>query len=295
MLQAESLKVRPLHLYPRNHNRLVLPRPRRLGDARRELQRQLVALHPAKPHSALHGARRPGARPDGWLGNHVRCDSKSAFICGFFSKIPHFFHEALVECKLLGRRAVGVDINRDAVMVARNRLDISYAPLDAGYVAPEIKTYVGDARSPDLIGSETIDLIATHPPYASIIPYSHDERAICQACITSRSLQRRLGKSQRSACACSKPGKHCAMLMGDTRRNKHFVPITPRVLMSFLEAGFILREDIIKLQWKMKSTREKWFGKKYDFYLIGHEHLYVFRKPDAGERVTKFKESMKWW
>jgi len=45
----------------------------------------------------------------------------------------------------------------------------------------------------------------------------------------------------------------------------------------------------------MKSTREKWFGKKYDFYLIGHEPLYVFRKPDAGERVKKFRESMKWW
>ena len=43
----------------------------------------------------------------------------------------------------------------------------------------------------------------------------------------------------------------------------------------------------------MKSTREKWFGKKYDFYLIGHEHLYVFRKPEAGEKVTR--ESMKWW
>jgi len=43
-----------------------------------------------------------------------------------------------------------------------------------------------------------------------------------------------------------KPGKHCAILMGDSRRNKHFIPITPRVLMSFLEAGFILREDIIK-------------------------------------------------
>ncbi len=38
-----------------------------------------------------------------------------------------------VECKLLGRSAVGVDINPDAVMVARNRLDFSYAPLD--YVA----------------------------------------------------------------------------------------------------------------------------------------------------------------
>ncbi len=68
-----------------------------------------------------------------------------------------------------------------------------------------------------------------------------------------------------------------------------------RVLMSFLDAGFILREDIIKLQWKTKSTREKWFGKKYDFYLIAHEHLYIFRKLDRDERTTKFRESMKWW
>ncbi len=33
-----------------------------------------------------------------------------------------------MECKLLGRRALGEDINPDAVMVARNRLDFSYAP-----------------------------------------------------------------------------------------------------------------------------------------------------------------------
>ncbi len=43
----------------------------------------------------------------------------------------------------------------------------------------------------------------------------------------------------------------------------------------------------------MKSTREKWRGSKYDFYLIVHEHLYVFRKPEKEENVTKFKESMK--
>jgi hypothetical protein len=33
---------------------------------------------------------------------------------------------------------------------------------------------------------------------------------------------------------------------------------------------------------------------RYDFYLIGHEHLYVFRKPEAEERMTRFRESMKW-
>ncbi|MDP3105116.1 MAG: DNA methyltransferase [Candidatus Methanoperedens sp.] len=201
----------------------------------------------------------------------------------------------LVECKLLGRRAVGVDINPDAVMVERNRLDFSYAPLDADYVAPEIKTYVGDALSLDLIESESIDLIATHPPYASIIPYSHDREGDLSSVHSIAEFAQEMNKVAGECMRVLKPGKHCAMLMGDTRRSKHFVPITPRVLMSFLEAGFILREDIIKLQWKMKSTREKWFGKKYDFYLIGHEHLYVFRKPEAGEKVTRFRESMKWW
>ena len=201
----------------------------------------------------------------------------------------------LVECKLLGRRAVGVDINPDAVMVARNRLDFSYAPLDADYQAPEIKTYVGDARSLDLIDSESIDLIATHPPYASIIPYSHNREGDLSSVHNIAEFAAEMSKVAEECMRVLAPGKHCAVLMGDSRRSKHFVPITPRVLMSFLDAGFILREDIIKLQWKMKSTREKWFGKKYDFYLIGHEHLYVFRKPDAGERTARFRESMKWW
>lgn len=201
----------------------------------------------------------------------------------------------LVECKLLGRRAVGVDINPDAVMVAQNRLDFSYATLDADYAAPEIRTYSGDARCLDLIESETIDLIATHPPYASIIPYSHNREGDLSSVHNIAEFQDEMRQVAVECMRVLKPGKHCAILMGDSRRNKHFIPITPRVLMSFLEAGFILREDIIKMQWKMKSTREKWFGKKYDFYLIGHEHLYVFRKPDVEERVTKFKESMKWW
>ncbi len=46
---------------------------------------------------------------------------------------------------------MGVDINPDAVMVARSRLDFAYAPLDAEYQAPEIKTYIGDARNLDLM------------------------------------------------------------------------------------------------------------------------------------------------
>ena len=201
----------------------------------------------------------------------------------------------LVECKLLQCRGIGVDINPDAIMVTRNRLDFTYKPLNEKYQEPEIKTYVGDARNLNLIGDESIDLIATHPPYASIIPYSRqrvegDLSSVHDIAEFAGEMQKVAQESYRVL----KPDKHCAILIGDTRRHKHFVPITPRVLQSFLDAGFILREDIIKMQWKMKSTRERWRGKGYDFLLIAHEHLYIFRKPESGESLTKFKESVRW-
>ena len=56
----------------------------------------------------------------------------------------------------------------------------------------------------------------------------------------------------------------------------------------------VVREDIIKVQHKMKSTRETWRGSKYELCLLAHEHLYVFRKPAIGEKMSEFKNSVKW-
>jgi len=195
----------------------------------------------------------------------------------------------LVECRLLQRNAIGIDINPDAVIVARNRLDFSYIPLDEEYKEPEIKTSVGDACNLDKIPDNSIDFIATHPPYAHIIPYTHelvegdlssvhsiDEFPVEMLQVVAESIR------------VLKPGKHCAILMGDARKHAHFIPITPRVLQAFLDVGFVLRENIIKLQWKMKGTRENWSGTKYTFLRIGHENLYVFRKLKSEESKAKF-------
>lgn len=78
--------------------------------------------------------------------------------------------------------------------------------------------------------------------------------------------------------------------------NKH-ISITFRVLHAFLDIGFILREDFIKHQGKMKSTREKWKrGKKgYDFLLLAHEYLFVFRKLLGFGNITSYKNNVKWW
>lgn len=192
----------------------------------------------------------------------------------------------LVECKLLGRNAIGIDINPDAAMVALDRLNFD---CDSDVT---IKTYHGDARNLNKIDDDSIDLVATHPPYAGIIPYS---KASIKADLSALSIDNFLREMRLVAEECHrvvKPGKHCAILIGDTRKHRHYIPISHNVLHIFLDSGFILKEDIIKVQHKTKRTREAWRGSNYDFYKIAHEHLFILRKPEKKEKTSQFKHSM---
>jgi DNA modification methylase len=202
----------------------------------------------------------------------------------------------LVECKLLGRNGIGVDINYEALMLTFDRLNFEPQNLYETLPPTEIRLYHGDARNLDLIPDESVDLIATHPPYANIIAYSKGN-TIDGDLSRLRSLDDYLDAMTEVAMECYrvlKPGRHCAILVGDTRRHKHYVPIAFRVMERFLQVGFILREDVIKVQWKMKSTRERWQRQaERDFLLIYHEHLFIFRKPESNEDVRKFQGSMK--
>ncbi len=191
----------------------------------------------------------------------------------------------LVECKLLGRDAIGVDVNYNAVIVAQDRLNFDYK------LEPRIETYHGDARKLDKIEDNSIDLIATHPPYAGIIAYSNKENKADLSSLSIKDYLQQIYNVARESFRVLKPGKHCAILIGDTRKHKHYIPITHNVMHIFLDSGFILREYIIKVQHKTKATREVWRG-NYDFYKIAHEHLLVFRKPESSEKIRQFAYSM---
>jgi DNA modification methylase len=203
----------------------------------------------------------------------------------------------LVECKLLGRNGIGVDINLDALMVAYNRLDFTYVPPKEQKATTQ-KLYLGDARNldRDIIPDGSVDLIATHPPYANIIPYSKERENGDLSLV--HSINEFISEMDKVAEECFrvlKPNKHCAILIGDTHKHKHYVPIAFRVLGVFLNVGFILREDVIKEQWHTKTMRGRWNRSyNHDFLLTFHEHLFIFRKPEEDEKLSKFKDSMKW-
>lgn len=67
--------------------------------------------------------------------------------------------------------------------------------------------------------------------------------------------------------------------MGDTRQKGCMIPMSFDVMKIFQDAGFILKELIIKEQHNCKATGYwKTNSVKYNFLLIAHEYLFVFRK-----------------
>ena len=76
-----------------------------------------------------------------------------------------------------------------------------------------------------------------------------------------------------------KKDKFCAILMGDTRQKGHIIPMGFEVMKIFEKAGFRTKEIIIKEQHNCRATGFwKTNSVQYNFLLIAHEYLFVFKK-----------------
>lgn len=176
----------------------------------------------------------------------------------------------LVEAKLLNRNIIGVDVNDVALSRCREKINFEHEGADG-----KVYIHKGDARHLDF-GS--IDLICTHPPYADIIKYSEDIQEDLSHLKIKDFLEEMKTVATESYRVLKKE-KYCAVLMGDTRRNGHMVPMSFDVMQIFEDAGFKLKELIIKEQHNCKATGYwKTNSVKYNFLLIAHEYLFVFKK-----------------
>lgn len=179
-----------------------------------------------------------------------------------------------IEAKLLNRNIIYSDVNPKALERTKKALNFS-VPHTVWH-----KGYNSDARDLRHLDTEIIDFVLTHPPYADIIKYNEGDIDKDLSNIHDlESFAEEMGKVARELHRVLKCGKYCAILIGDTRRNKMYQPLAFKVMQQFLDAGFQLKEDIIKRQFNCKATGfwvEK--SKASNFLLIMHEHLFIFQK-----------------
>jgi DNA modification methylase len=116
-----------------------------------------------------------------------------------------------------------VDINPCAIERSREKTDFEYP--GAGCV----KIQQGDACDLNFIKNESVDFICTHPPYADIIHYSYD----IQGDLSLLKVKDFLLSMKNVAVECFrvlKPGKFCAILMGDTRKKGCVIPMSFEIM-----------------------------------------------------------------
>jgi len=192
----------------------------------------------------------------------------------------------LIECKLLNRKSIGIDINPEMIEITKNNLKFE------GDYLYEPELFLGDIRNLENIKDNSIDLIINHPPYLNIIKYSDNIEGDLSRISNISKFLAEYEKGIKEMYRVLKENSYCSVLIGDTRKARHFVPLSFYVMQTFLNNGFALKEDIIKVQHNCNST-PYWQNQKRDFYLIMHEHLYVFRKPQKNEDLSKIKYSLK--
>ncbi|MEJ5350966.1 MAG: DNA methyltransferase [Melioribacteraceae bacterium] len=203
-----------------------------------------------------------------------------------------------VESKLLGRRCIAIDINENAIELAKKNLDFEIEPQrslfdEENKIAPNLSGYepqliIGDARDLSFIDNDSIDLICAHPPYANIIHYT-DSKVGDLSLLNMEEFLKEMFIVAKESYRVLKPGKKCAILIGDTRSKKHVIPLGFKLIDVFLKAGFLLKELVIKRQHNCKTTGF-WYENsiKYNFLLLAHEYLPIFEKPKIeGAHILK--------
>lgn len=191
-----------------------------------------------------------------------------------------------VECKLLGRKCIALDINDKAIELAKKNVDfeVQTEQLNLFNSENKLKIYepklmVGDARDLSFLKDNSVDLISAHPPYANIIQYTNSKEGDLSFYGINEFLNE-MEKVAKESYRVLKPGRKCAILIGDTRRKKHVIPLGFMLINVFLEAGFKLKELVIKRQHNCR-TSGFWYTNsiKYNFLLLAHEYLPIFEKP----------------
>ena len=176
-----------------------------------------------------------------------------------------------VEAKLTNRNFIGYDINPNAIEISKTKCNFEFE------TDCSIDLSVADARKLPL-EDDSIDLICTHPPYANIINFSEDIEGDLSLLPIKQYLSE-IGKVADECYRVLKKGKFCAVLMGDMRKKGMVQPLAFEIMRIFELAGFKTKEIIIKEQHNCKATGYwKTSSVKFNFLLLAHEYLFVFKK-----------------
>ncbi len=189
----------------------------------------------------------------------------------------------LIECRRLGRNGIGVELNEEVVVKAKELIEKE--PNKFGVVSDII---VGDSSKVDFKeilkdkGISKVQLLIMHPPYHDIIKFSEDENDLSNAPTVEKFLEM-FGRVIDKTYPILEKGRYLVVVIGDKYSKGEWIPLGFYVMNEVLKRGYKLKSIIVK---NFEETRAKRNQKELwryralvgGFYIFKHEYILLFEK-----------------
>lgn len=189
----------------------------------------------------------------------------------------------LIECKRLGRNALGIDLSADATDLCKTNLEKEKNPFN---VITEILN--DDSAKIDLknhlnrFQKKNFQFIIMHPPYWDIIKFTNKKDDLSNAQSVNEFLKM-FNNVLNNISPFLEKRRYMAVVVGDKYSNGEWIPL-----------GFLTMQEVLKNNFKLKSIIVKNFedttGKRNQkelwryralvggFYIFKHEYIFLFQK-----------------
>jgi len=189
----------------------------------------------------------------------------------------------LIECRRLGRNGIGVELNPEVAVQARELVDRE--PNAFGVVSEVV---VGDSMALDFAGllrrqgTEAVHLLIMHPPYHDIIRFGEDPRDLSNAPSVDRFLEM-FGEVVARTYPLLEEGRYLAVVIGDKYAGGEWIPLGFHAMQEVLRQGYRLKSIVVKNFDRTRGKREQKALWRYralagGFYVFKHEYILIFQR-----------------
>ncbi|KAI9501531.1 hypothetical protein BX070DRAFT_37661 [Coemansia spiralis] len=193
-----------------------------------------------------------------------------------------------IECFLLSRKCIGVDINPSAVSLSQR--NCSFTILPELNMSVEFRPVImqGDARNlcsslwpgADYFAEdESFDHILSHPPYKDCVLYSTNIEGDLSRFPGPEEFQKEMDKVIAQSWRLLKTGRHVTLGIGDNRAECFYIPVSYQLIRSYICNGFELDELLVKRQRYCQAFGlGTYLCVQFDFLMFTHEFIATLRK-----------------
>ncbi|KAJ2817958.1 hypothetical protein GGI24_005244 [Coemansia furcata] len=193
-----------------------------------------------------------------------------------------------IECFLLSRKCVGVDINPAAVALAQR--NCSFPTDAAASMAVEFRPAImhGDARALCEKGwpgagyfaeEGSFDHVLSHPPYKDCVLYSTNIDGDLSRFPGPDEFRREMEKVIATSWRLLRMGRYLTLGIGDNRAECFYIPVSFQLIRSYIGYGFVLDELIVKRQRYCQAFGlGTYLCVQFDFLMFTHEFIATLRK-----------------